>query len=240
VRIIISGYGKMGKEIEKTALERNHSIAAIIDNNTDWEKLSPDPPVADVIIDFSMPDYVTGNIKKAFSLNIPIVSGTTGWFQQLPEIIELCREKNQTLFYASNFSIGVNVFFELNKRLAILMCPHKEYDVRIEETHHLQKLDAPSGTAISLADDILNLIGRKQQWLNNQKTDKNSNILHIKSNRIEDVTGIHSVFFESDIDVIEIKHTAKNRKGFALGAVMAAEWVLNKKGVFQMKDMLNF
>jgi 4-hydroxy-tetrahydrodipicolinate reductase len=237
VKIILSGYGKMGKEVEKIALERNHHIIAIVDTEFDWDQILEKSLHADVVIDFSLPSTVINNIKNSFKLNIPIVTGTTGWYNQLQEIKTLCLTNNQTLFYSPNFSIGVNVFFEINKRLAQLMNTQEQYEVSIEETHHIQKLDAPSGTAITLAKDIINNIDRKKNWIKtNEKTDST---FEIKSKRIDNITGIHSVIYESPIDIIEIKHTAKNRRGLALGAVNAAEWVIGKKGIYEMKDLLN-
>jgi 4-hydroxy-tetrahydrodipicolinate reductase len=238
MKVILSGYGKMGKEVEKIALERNHHIIAIVDNESDWAPILNNPPNADVVIDFSMPSTVVNNIKKCFKLKIPIVTGTTGWYNQLEDIKNICLTTNQTLFYSSNFSIGVNIFFEINKRLAQLMNSYKQYEVSIEETHHLQKLDSPSGTAIALADEIIKNIDRKKTWINNDENIDSS--IKVKSIRAENITGIHSVLYESSIDTIEIKHTAKNRKGLAIGAVNAAEWLIGKKGVFEMKDLLNF
>jgi 4-hydroxy-tetrahydrodipicolinate reductase len=238
MKIMLSGYGKMGKEVEKIAQERNHHIIAIVDNESDWGSILNKPPNADVVIDFSMPSVVVDNIKKCFKLKIPIVTGTTGWHNQLEDIKKLCLTANQALFYSSNFSIGVNIFFEINKRLAQLMNSYKQYEVSIEETHHLQKLDSPSGTAITLADEIIKNINRKKRWINKDENIDSS--IKIKSIRAENITGIHSVFYESAIDTIEIKHTAKNRKGLAIGAINAAEWLIGKKGVFEMKDLLNF
>lgn len=238
MRIILSGYGKMGKEVEKIALDRKHVITAIIDTENDWVGLMKNPPLADVVIDFSTPSTVIDNIKRCFNLNLPIVTGTTGWFNQLNNIKELCLLNNQSLFYSSNFSIGANIFFEINKRLAQLMNSQKQYNVKIEEIHHLQKLDAPSGTAITLANEIIKNMDRKKHWVNTRQTNEDS--LEIISKRIENVTGIHQVFYESPVDSIEIKHTAKNRIGLAMGAIMAAEWLQGKKGIFEMKDLLNF
>ncbi len=226
----------MGKEIEKIALERNHEIYLKIDSPDDWEKNLYDFTKADVAIEFSTPETVLDNIVKSFSAGIPIVVGTTGWNKDLETIINLCKEKDQTLFYSSNFSIGVNIFFEINKKLAKLMNKHPEYEVYIEEVHHTQKQDAPSGTAITLANDIIKHLPRKQKWKNEMSEE--SEALGIKSVRVENIPGTHIITYESNIDSIEIKHTAKNRRGFALGAVLAAEFIHNKKGVFEMKDIL--
>ena len=236
MKITLSGYGKMGKEIEQIALHNKHSISAILDKREDWENQKDKIADSDVIIDFSQPDVVLTNIKNAFALNIPIVVGTTGWDNNKEEIHQLCLANNQALFVASNFSIGVNIFFEVNTLLAKLMNKYLEYHPSIEEIHHTQKLDKPSGTAIELAKQMLDNIERKSDY----KLDKeiqSSDIL-ILSKRIEDVPGTHQVTYASDVDQIEIKHTAHSRKGFASGAVMAAEWIVGKKGYFGMKDLL--
>jgi 4-hydroxy-tetrahydrodipicolinate reductase len=238
MKLILSGYGKMGREIEKIALERNHQIVAIIDNASDWELLLKNKTHADVVVDFSMPSVVIDNIKKCFSLNVPIVTGTTGWHDQADSIIKLCKSSNQTLFFSSNFSIGVNIFFEVNKRLAQLMNTQEQYEVAIEESHHLQKLDSPSGTAITLANDIIKNTNRKKNWVNSDE--KKDTSICISSVRAENIIGIHKVSYDSPIDIIEIRHAAKSRRGLAIGAVIAAEWVAGKKGVFEMKDLLNF
>lgn len=228
----------MGKEIEKIALQRNHQIVSIIDTENDWKNIAKNKLKADVVIDFSTPTTVFDNVKRSFALNYKVVIGTTGWYKQLDELKSLCLSNNQTMFYASNFSIGVHIFFEINKKLAQLMKNQVQYDVFLEETHHLQKLDAPSGTAITLANEIIKNIDRKKDWVNTQKKE-DSSALEIKSIRIDNITGIHRVYYESPVDIIEIKHTAKNRIGFAIGAVMAAEWLQGKKGIYEMKDMLN-
>ena len=238
MKIIISGYGKMGKEIEKIATERNHSIVAIIDTEKDWKNFIKNPLSADVVIDFSTPSTVVSNIKRCFALNLRIVTGTTGWNNQFEDIKTLCLSNNQAMFYASNFSIGVNIFFEVNKKLAQLMKSQEQYEVFLEETHHLQKIDSPSGTAITLANEIIKNIDRKKDWINTKEKDDSS--VEIKSIRAENITGIHTIFYESSVDTIEIKHIAKNRIGFAVGAVLAAEWIQGKKGFFEMKDLLNF
>jgi len=236
MKIALLGYGRMGKEIERIALERNHEILLKIDSFDDWNEHIYNFLQADVAIEFSTPTTVLDNIMKCFSANVPVVVGTTAWYEQLETVRNLCTEKNQTLFYASNFSIGVNVFFQINKKLAQLMNSHTEYEVFIEEIHHLQKMDAPSGTAITLADDILSNFSRKKKWKNEMTSDIDT--LGIKSVRESNVTGTHIVSYESENDSIEIKHTAKNRLGFAMGAILAAEFIVGKKGIFEMKDML--
>ncbi|MCD4681877.1 MAG: 4-hydroxy-tetrahydrodipicolinate reductase [Bacteroidales bacterium] len=235
MKIALSGYGKMGQEIEKAVLEKNHVIVAKIDSAEDWKNLEQDIKKSDVIIDFSQPDVVVTNIQKCFDLNIPAVVGTTGWENKKEQIRELCLLKNQAIFTASNFSIGVNILFEINKLLANLISKYP-YDLTIEETHHIHKKDRPSGTAIELANQIIKLTENKHQWIIDKETDPSD--LLINSFRKGEVPGTHIVKYESDIDELEIKHTAKNRKGFAKGAVSAAEWLMGKTGFFEMKDML--
>jgi len=236
MKIALLGYGKMGKEIEKIALERNHEILIKIDDFNDWNEHIYDFLQVDVAIEFSTPATVLDNILKSFAANVPIVVGTTGWYDQLETIRALCNEKQQTLFYASNYSIGVNVFFEINKKLAQLMNNYPEYEVFIEETHHMQKMDAPSGTAITLANDIISNLKRKDKWKNEMMDEKET--LGIKSIRESDVPGTHTISYQSSNDLIEIKHVANNRLGFAMGAILAAEFIAGKKGIFEMKDLL--
>ncbi len=236
MKITLSGYGKMGKEIEKIALQNNHSITAILDKLEDWEIYRENIVESDVIIDFSQPDVVLSNIYQAFKLNIPIVVGTTGWDNKKEEIRQLCLANDQALFAASNFSIGVNIFFEINTLLAKFMNHYPEYNPTVEEIHHIQKLDKPSGTAIELAKQIIEQISRKNKWI--LETENKSSDLTIFSKRIADIPGTHQVTYSSEVDQIEIKHTANSRKGFATGAVMAAEWLVGKKGYFGMKDLL--
>ena len=231
MKIALLGYGKMGKAIEEIALERNHQIILKTSSKTKEIDLCG----VDVAIDFSIPETAFKNISKALNQGIPVISGTTGWLDKYKEIVSLCKEENGTFIYASNFSLGVNIFFEINKQLAKLMANHTDYSVAIEEVHHTQKLDAPSGTAITLANQILENFD-KDKWVLGV-TDK-ENELPIIAKRIENVAGTHYVKYENDIDEIEIIHKAKNRKGFALGAVIAAEWIKNKKGVFTMQDVL--
>lgn len=236
MKIALSGYGKMGKEIEKIALERGHEIIVTFNDPNDWVGKEEQLAQADVAIEFSMPHSVVSNIFKCFDANVPVVVGTTGWSEQLDHIKQVCGEHDRAIFYASNFSIGVNIFFEVNRVLAKLMNEHEEYKVTMEETHHTAKLDSPSGTAIKLANDVIDYLDRKDVWVN-KHSDKDYE-LEILSHRVENVPGTHVVKYESDIDDIEITHTAKSRVGFAKGAVIAAEWLVGKKGVFTMQDLL--
>jgi len=221
----------MGKEIEKIALSRGHEIV-IKKDITDKIDITK----ADVAIDFSIPNAAFDNISNCINNQIPVISGTTGWLNKYDDAVKLCEEKNGAFIYASNFSLGVNIFFELNKQLAKMMHALDDYSISIEEIHHLQKLDAPSGTAITLAEGIIENTA-KQKWELADKTSEEN--IPITAKRIKDVPGTHTVAYESEVDSIEVKHTAHNRKGFALGAVVAAEWILGKKGVFTMKDVLN-
>lgn len=232
MKIALLGYGKMGKTIEKIASKRGHEIVLKVDKNDLDYKLSN----ADVAVDFSIPTAAFNNIKNCIENNIPVISGTTGWLNKYDEIVDFCKQKNGAFIYASNFSLGVNIFFELNKNLAKMMQNLNQYNVTLEEIHHTKKLDAPSGTAITLAEDIINN-SAKQSWALNVTT--NPNEIPIVAKRIPDVPGTHIVSYQSEVDTIEIKHTAHSRKGFALGAVIAAEWLVNKKGVYTMKDVLN-
>ncbi len=231
MKIVLFGYGKMGKAIERIAIERNHKIVARINKNSQGF----DASIADVAIDFSTPDAAFTNITRCFNKNVPIVSGTTGWLAKYDEVIRSCNEKEGAFIYASNFSLGVNLFFELNDKLAKIMNAFESYDVALEEIHHVQKLDAPSGTAITLAEGIIKN-SDKNKWCLNVTNNKEE--LPIIAKRIANVLGTHIIKYTSDVDEIEIKHTAKNRDGFALGAIIAAEWLQNKKGVFTMKDVL--
>jgi len=235
MRIAILGYGKMGKEIEKIALERNHSITLKISSKNTSDFNTANLKNVDVAIDFTQPDVVINNIYQCIKTKTPIVVGTTGWYKQLDKIKMDCKKNNSTLLYATNCSIGVNVFFKLNDYLSKLM-NKLDYKVKIEETHHTKKLDAPSGTAITLANDIIKNLDIKTKWIN-QESNK-SEELSILSHRIENVPGTHTVNYSSEIDEINIEHIAHNRKGFALGAVIAAEYIYNKKGIFTMNDVL--
>lgn len=236
MNIALIGYGKMGKEIEQIALSRGHKIALIVDAHNATTYTIDELKKADVAIEFSTPDSALGNIYKCFDAGVPIVVGTTGWLEKLEEVKKKCLEKKQTLFYTSNYSIGVNLFFKLNQQLAKLMNNYKEYDVRMEEIHHVHKLDSPSGTAISLANQVIQQIDEKKKWVNATTTDRNE--LGIVSKRLDEVPGTHTVTYASAIDEISITHIAHNRKGFALGAVIAAEWVRDKKGVFGMEQLM--
>lgn len=237
MKIALIGYGKMGKEIEKLAQQRDHEIIFRIDNEDDWHKYFDALSESDVAIEFSLPEVVTENIKKCFRKNIPVVVGTTAWYGRLEEIKDLCESDNQSLIYASNFSIGVNIFFELNRRLAAIMNNHPNYDISIAEEHHIHKIDAPSGTAITLAKDVIDILESKKSWAQELTNDKTK--VHITSRREGEITGTHIIRYESDIDIIELKHQAKNRRGFALGAILAAEWITGKKGFYEIRDMLN-
>ncbi len=238
MKIALIGYGKMGQEIEKVAIARKHEIVSIVGNENQWIEFADEIRKADVVIEFSTPSAVYNNIRNAFNNDLPIVVGTTGWKERLPELKTLCNKMNQSLLYSSNFSIGVNLFFVINKKLAELMRNFPEYDVNIEEVHHTAKLDSPSGTAIKLADDILNIVKHKSKWINAPEIDDEQS-LQIESKRVSNTPGTHIVTYESKIDSIEIKHTAHNRKGFATGAVLAAEWLVDKKGIFTMSDVLD-
>lgn len=236
MKIALSGYGKMGKEIEKIALDRGHQIVAKFNDPDDWDGKMEELQQADVAIEFSMPHSVVSNIFKCFDANVPVVVGTTGWFGQLEHVKEVCSKHNRSILYASNFSIGVNLFFEVNRTLAKLMNEHEGYTVQMEETHHTAKVDSPSGTAIKLANDIIDQLDRKDVWVN-ENSEKDYE-LEILSHRVENVPGTHNVKYSSEIDELEISHTAKSRVGFAKGAVLAAEWLANKKGVYTMSDLL--
>ena len=236
MKIALIGYGKMGKAIETIALNKGHEIVLKIDiqNNQDFTEAAIQK--ADVAIEFTGPHSAFENVKKCIAWGVPVVSGSTGWLDQWAVIKNLCEEKNGTLIYSSNYSIGVNLFFELNKQLAQLMQPYNSYDVSMTEVHHTEKKDAPSGTAISLAEQILAQIGRKNKWVN--AASENSNELVIQSERIDPAPGTHMVKYSSEVDDIEIIHTAHTRIGFASGAVLAAEFAFEKKGIFTMKDVL--
>ena len=231
MNIALLGYGRMGKSIEAIALERQHKIVLKIEDATDEFDFSN----ADVAIDFSVPSAAVRNIKKALDAGIPTISGTTGWLNEYDNIIEYCNSKNGTFLYASNFSLGVNIFFEINKKLSTLMASVEGYTTNIEEIHHTKKLDAPSGTAITLAEQIIENTDYKAWTLDNPKSDE----IHIEAKRIPEVPGTHEINYYSEIDSISIKHMAHSRQGFAMGAVIAAEWIKDKKGIYTMKDVLN-
>ena len=232
MKIALFGYGKMGKEIEQIALQRGHEIVLKIKGTEEY-----DISQADIAIDFSVPNAALSNIVSCFRNNVPVISGTTGWLDDFDKAIDVCKENNGSFIYASNFSIGVNIFFELNKQLAKMMNSQKEYSINVEEIHHTKKLDTPSGTAITLAEGIINNTSKRDWQL--KETQINDGTIPIEAKRILDVPGTHIISYESQIDSIEIKHTAHNRKGFALGAVIAAEWLNNKIGIYTMKDVLN-
>lgn len=239
MNIALIGYGKMGQEIEKVALERGHQIVCKVDIDENDKFHSPEFKSADVAIEFTTPKSALNNYRKAFESNVPVVSGTTGWLDDIDEIKNECNNNGKTFFYASNFSLGVNLFFAVNKYLSKLMNNFPAYEVVMEETHHIHKLDAPSGTAITLAEDIIANIERKNSWaLYNDTDDNKSDIIEIKDYREGEVPGIHSVVYESEVDSIKITHDAKSRRGFALGAVLAAEFTKDKKGFLGMQDLL--
>jgi 4-hydroxy-tetrahydrodipicolinate reductase len=231
MKIALLGYGRMGKEIERIAISRGHEIVikkdvgAIIDIT-----------LADVAIDFSVPDSAFNNISNCIQNNVPVISGTTGWLDKYEEVVTLCNNEKGAFIYASNFSLGVNIFFELNKQLAKMMRNLEDYNISLEEIHHTKKLDAPSGTAITLAEGIIEN-SSKENWVLGTNTSEEN--IAIAAKRIPEVPGTHTVLYASEVDSIEIKHTAHSRQGFALGAVVAAEWILGKTGVFSMKDVLN-
>ena len=236
MKIALIGYGKMGKAIEAIALSKGHEIVLKIDIQNNHELTQQALKLADVAIEFTGPHSAFDNIKKCMDWGIPVVSGSTGWLDQWDEIKKLCDTNKGTLIYSSNYSIGVNLFFELNKQLAKLMDPYHDYDVSMTEIHHTEKKDAPSGTAISLAEQILANMGRKNKWVNAASSSVSD--LVIQSERIDPAPGTHSVRYSSPIDDIEIIHTAHTRIGFASGAVLAAEFAYQKKGTFTMKDVL--
>ncbi|WP_395066441.1 4-hydroxy-tetrahydrodipicolinate reductase [Flavobacterium sp.] len=231
MKIALLGYGKMGKVIERIALERGHEIVVRKSSSDDYSGLEN----ADVAIDFSVPDAAVANITECLNSGIPIVSGTTGWLEDYHKMENLCKEKNAAFIYGSNFSLGVNLFFELNDYLAKIMSKFNQYNVSMEEIHHTQKLDKPSGTAISLANGIINNTKYNDWSIDNPTAEE----VFIDVKRIDSVPGTHSIFYTSEVDTIEIKHTAHNRDGFAIGSIIAAEWLIGKKGVFTMRDVLN-
>jgi len=245
MKLALLGYGKMGRIIEQIAIDRGHQIVLRIDALNPEDLTSENLQNADVAIDFSTPGSVLNNIEACFQAAIPVVVGTTGWYDRLPEVEKRCTEGNNTLLYASNFSVGVNVFFHINKMLARIMNQYPQYEVQVEEIHHTQKLDSPSGTAITIAEGIVGEVDRKSEWINELVGDDRDVIarpdqLLIESHRMEDVPGTHTVIYSSEVDEIELKHTAHNRTGFALGAVIAAEWLKGRKGFYTASDMFDF
>ncbi|MCI6523192.1 MAG: 4-hydroxy-tetrahydrodipicolinate reductase [Parabacteroides sp.] len=238
MKIALIGYGKMGKTIEQIALQRGHQIVSIIDINNTADFESEAFRSADVAIEFTTPATALGNYMRCFEANVPVVSGTTGWLEHLDEVKAKCEQEGKTFFYASNFSVGVNIFFALNRYLAKIMNGFPAYDVRMTEVHHIHKLDAPSGTAITLAEGILENVERKKRWT--LETAEQPTDLPIHAIREGEVPGIHEIIYESEADTISIKHDAKSRAGFALGAVIAAEFTAGKKGFLGMNDLFHF
>jgi 4-hydroxy-tetrahydrodipicolinate reductase len=230
MKIALLGYGKMGKVIERIAQERGHEIVLRKSSSDTFDGLL----TADVAIDFSVPNAAVNHIKECLNHSVPVICGTTGWLDEYNAIVDFCNAKNGSFIYASNFSLGVNLFFNLNEYLAKMMAKFSDYKVTMEEIHHTQKLDAPSGTAISLAKGVI----ENSNYTNWTLENPNENEIHIDAKRIENVPGTHSIFYKSEVDTIEIKHTAHNRDGFALGSIIAAEWLVGKQGVFTMKDVL--
>ncbi|WP_156306485.1 4-hydroxy-tetrahydrodipicolinate reductase [Sphingobacterium endophyticum] len=245
MKIVLLGYGKMGQLIERFAMKRGHEVVLIVDERNRDSISSEDLEDADIAIDFSTPHAALENISLCFESNLPLVVGTTGWYDHLDEVKATCLEAEQSLLYGSNFSIGVNIFFHINKLLAKAINPYKQYDVQVEEIHHIHKLDAPSGTAITIAEGILENNEDKSAWVNSvegsgEEVIPKANELLIESLRIEEVPGTHTVLYSSEVDQIEFKHTAHSREGFALGAVIAAEWLFGKKGFYQVTEMFDF
>lgn len=245
MKIVLLGYGKMGQLIERFAMKRGHEVVLIVDERNRDSLTSEDLEEADMAIDFSTPNAALENISLCFESNLPLVVGTTGWYEHLDEVKDTCLEADQALLYGSNFSIGVNIFFHINKMLAKAINPYKQYDVQVEEIHHIHKLDAPSGTAITIAEGILENSDEKKSWVNSvegsgEEVIPKPNELLIESLRIEEVPGTHTVLYSSEVDQIEFKHTAHSREGFALGAVIAAEWLFGKKGFYQVTEMFDF
>jgi 4-hydroxy-tetrahydrodipicolinate reductase len=238
MKIALIGYGKMGKEIEQIALSRGHSVVLTIDITNPEDFTTENLAKADVAIEFTSPGTAVNNYLKCFEAGVPVVSGTTGWLEQRELVEKACKEKNGCFFYSSNYSLGVNIFFDLNRHLAKIMNRYPGYDVSMTEVHHTQKLDAPSGTAISLAEDIISLNDSKTKWTIDQPSSKEE--LYIKPLREGTVPGIHTIKYNSEVDFIEITHSAYSRKGLSLGAVLAAEFSYGKAGIFSMNDLLKF
>jgi 4-hydroxy-tetrahydrodipicolinate reductase len=238
MKIALIGYGKMGKIIEKLALEDNHKVVLIIDKDSLDEFTEENLRKVDVAIEFTTPETAYNNIAKCINSGVPVVSGTTGWLERYDEIVELCKTENGAFFYASNFSLGVNVIFKINQFLAGMMKNFPEYEITIDETHHVHKLDSPSGTAISLANDIIHNNRRKKSWVNERTSEKSK--IAINSHRIGENPGIHIVRYDSPIETIEISHMSKSREGLAMGALTAAGFLIGKSGVFGMDNLLEF
>jgi 4-hydroxy-tetrahydrodipicolinate reductase len=245
MNIVLLGYGKMGHIIEQFAVDRGHNVVLKIDAYNLDELTTANLRTGDVAIDFSTPDSVMTHIEACFEAGTPLVVGTTGWHDHLQTVKEKCESSNNTLLYASNFSVGVNVFFHINKILAKIMNRYQQYEVLVEEIHHTQKLDAPSGTAITIANGIIEELERKTSWVNELAGQGEGQVIKpeqllIESYRLEEVPGTHTVIYSSEVDDIEFKHTAHNRAGFALGAVLAAEWLKGKSGFHSVQDMFDF
>jgi 4-hydroxy-tetrahydrodipicolinate reductase len=238
MKIALIGYGKMGKAIEEIALNRGHQVVLKIDEDNLNDFTKENISKADAAIEFTGPHSAYKNVIQALGFDIPLVCGSTGWLDHLEEVRQLCNDRRGSFIYASNYSVGVNIFFEINKKLAKLMAPHKDYEVQVTEIHHTQKKDAPSGTAITIAEQILEELKQKKNWVNH--ISDNPEELEIISERIDPVAGTHKIKYASTVDDIEIIHEAHSRQGFALGAVLAAEFIHDKKGNFSMKDVLNF
>ena len=236
MNIILSGYGKMGKALEKVALARGHQVIAIIDQPEDWDKIGEDKFKDSVVLEFSVPSAAVDNIRHCFDRKVPVVTGTTGWNEKLAMVKKWAEEEQQSIFFASNYSIGVNLMMELARVLSGLLNMTPSYEITLEETHHIHKLDSPSGTAIKLAETIIAGLMTKTRWVNQPATHPEE--LAIISHREDEIPGIHSIICESAADKLIIRHEAKDRSGFATGAVMAAEWLKGKTGFFEMKDML--
>lgn len=240
MKIALLGYGKMGRIIERLALEQGHEVVLRINRDNAAQLTSTQLQLADVAIEFSRPDTAFTNIMHCLEAGVPVVSGTTAWLDDYPKVVEHCQQQGGAFFYASNFSIGVNIFFELNQHLARLMDAQSNYNIALEEIHHTQKLDAPSGTAVTLAEGILERIDRVERYALQQEAQEaaSDSCIPITARRIGDTPGTHVIRYDSTLDTLEIKHTAKGRTGFATGALMAAKWLIGKKGVFGMSDLL--
>ncbi len=248
MKIALLGYGKMGKIIEKIAHDRKHEIVLKIDQDNQQDLTAENLQLADVAIEFSTPGTVLNNIEQCLNAGTPVIVGTTGWYSSLPALKQRYEQSNTAMLYATNFSVGVNIFFHVNKILAKLMSNYPYYEVQVEEIHHTQKLDSPSGTAITIAEGIIDNIGTKKEWVNSLNADGaesdaatiTADQLLIESHRVENVPGTHTVIYDSEVDSIEFKHTAHNRNGFALGAVLAAEWIQGKQGFYSVDAMFDF
>jgi 4-hydroxy-tetrahydrodipicolinate reductase len=245
MKLALLGYGKMGQLIERFALERGHEVVLKVNIDNIADLTSSNLRKADVAIDFSAPDAALSNIYACFDANIPVVVGTTGWYGELQQVKNDCLSRNNTLLYGSNFSIGVNLFFHINEMMARLMNNFPDYEVQVEEIHHTEKLDAPSGTAMTIAEGIIENLDRKEEWVNEIEGTPFDDVvkeeqLLITSQRVDQVPGTHTVVYSSEVDDIELKHTAHSRAGFALGAVIAAEWLQHKQGFYNIADIFNF